>query len=221
MSLDFSRLRRADRIIGGGAIALFVFMFFFKWYGVSSSSSIGGVSFSSSANGWHSFTNSRWIWLITIIVALGYVCLTAAQRELDIPVQGSVIVAALGTLSALLIAYRIIDHPSAGASGTIAGVHYSASAGIKIGIWLGLIAAVAIAYGGYLAMQQEGTSLAHVHEQASGAFSGIVTTPAAQPAAPAAQPPAPAAEPSAPFPPIPPAAGPPAVGSAGEPPAVA
>ena len=36
MSFDISRLRRADQIVGGSAIALFIFMFFFKWYGVSS-----------------------------------------------------------------------------------------------------------------------------------------------------------------------------------------
>ena len=31
-----SRLRRCDRVIGAGALALLVIMFLFKWYGVSS-----------------------------------------------------------------------------------------------------------------------------------------------------------------------------------------
>jgi hypothetical protein len=180
MSFDFSRLRRADQIIGAGAIALFVFLFFFKWYGVSISSPIGGVSVGTSANGWHSFTDSRWIWLLTIIVALGAVALVASQRALSVPVQPSVIVAGLGALSVILILYRILHHPTASAS--FGATH--ASAGIKIGIWLGLIAAAAIAYGGYLAMQAEGTSLADVREQASGAFTDV-TAPAsgASPAA--------------------------------------
>src|SRR2546423_1291890 len=150
MSFDISRLRRADRIIGAGAVAFFIFLFLFKWYGGSASSSIGGISFSSSVNGWHAFHNSRWIWLITIIVALGLVSITATQRELRSPVQLSVVVAALGALSTLLILYRIVHHPSGAASGTIAGVHYSSSYGIKIGIWLGLIAAGVVTYGGYL-----------------------------------------------------------------------
>ncbi len=203
MGFDISRLRRSDRIIGGSAIAFLIFLFIFKWYGVSSSSSVGGVSFSSSANGWHTFTNSRWIWLITIIVALGAVAVSAGVLEIKSPVQPGVLVAGLGALSVIFIVYRILDHPSAGASGTIGGVHYSASAGIKIGIWLGLIAAVGIAYGGYLAMQDEGTSLADVREQAGGAFSNLSAAASAGPTPPSTG----SAEPAAP--PVPPPVAPP------------
>jgi hypothetical protein len=172
MSFDASRLRRSDRIIGIGAIALFIFMFFFKWYGYSSNApSIGGVNISSSfsIDAWHSFTNSRWIWLITIVVALGAVALSAGVLQLKSPVQPGVLVAGLGALSTLLILFRIVHHPTASAN--IGSFH--ASVGIKIGIWLGLIAAAAITYGGYLAMQDEGTSLADVREQAGGALSGF------------------------------------------------
>jgi hypothetical protein len=57
--------------VGGGAIALFVFLFFFKWYGLSVSSSAGRPGIGHSENGWHAFTTSRWIWLITIVAGLG------------------------------------------------------------------------------------------------------------------------------------------------------
>jgi len=229
MSFDISRLRRADQITGAGAIAFFIFLFVFKWYGGSSSASVGGVSFSSSANGWHTFTNSRWIWLITIIAALGMVALEAGQQKLELPVKPSVIVGGLGALSTVLILYRILHHPSGGASGTIAGVHYSASYGIKIGIWLGLIAAAAVTYGAYLAMQSEGTSLSDVRAQASEAFSGLAA-PSGAPTPPAgssggspgtgtAPSPPPAAAPAPPTaPPIPPPAAPPGPESTGEPP---
>ncbi len=242
MSFDFSRLRRAEQIIGAGAIALFIFLFFFKWYGGSFTSPVGGLSLGGSLNGWHSFTNSRWIWLLTILVALAAVALVASRRALSAPVQPSVIVTGLGALSVLLILYRILHHP--GASANFGGVH--ASYGIKIGIWLGLIAAAAITYGGYLAMQAEGTSLTDVREQASGAFSGItapagsgttgspdagstsvpipptpdpsppspVSPPATPPPAPTPQPPTPA--PPAPAPPLPPPAGPPGEVAPGE-----
>jgi hypothetical protein len=214
MSFDISRLRRADRIIGAGAVAFFIFLFLFKWYGGSASSSIGGVSFSSSVNGWQAFHNSRWIWLITIIVALGLVAMTATQRELRSPVQLSVVVAALGALSTLLILYRIVHHPSGGASGTIAGVHYSSSYGIKVGIWLGLIAAGVVTYGGYLAMQEEGTSLSGIREHAGGAFSGLVVAPSASSAMGTEAPPQSA-------PPLPPPATPAGADAAGDPPAPA
>jgi hypothetical protein len=168
MNFDMSRLRRSDQIIGVSAIAFFIFLFFFKWYGVSSNvGSLGNVSFSKS--GWDVFTNSRWIWLITIIVAIGAVVAVGASMKLELPVKPSVIVAGLGALSTLLILYRILHHPTASASyGS-----FHASVGIKIGIWLGLIAAAGITYGGYLAMGDEGTTLADVRAQASDAIGGL------------------------------------------------
>jgi hypothetical protein len=179
-----SRLRRCDRVIGAGALALLVILFLFKWYGVSSHASVGGVSFSASANGWHTFTNSRWLWLVTIIVALAAVWIEADQRGQALPGKPGELVAGLGALSMIFILYRIINHPTATASTTIAGVHYTASSGIKLGIWLGLIAAAAITYGGYLEMQERGDSPADAREVTGGtsaAFSGLLG-PASPPA---------------------------------------
>ena len=218
MSFDFSRLRKSDQIIGGSAIAFFIFLFFFKWYGVSSNvKSFGGVNLggSLSVSGWHAFSNSRWIWLITILVALATVAIAVGTLKFESPVQLSVVVAGLGALSTLLILYRIVHHPTASASyGS-----FHASAGIKIGIWLGLIAAAGVTYGGYLAMRDEGTSLADVREQASAAVGNMSSQPS--PSTPASTPastsstsptststgPAAPAEPIAP--PVPPPAEPP------------
>jgi hypothetical protein len=200
MDFNISRLRRADQIIGGGAIAFFIFLFFFHWYGISSNiSSTSGLNVNVSRSGWDTFTNSRWIWLLTIIVALGVVFVTATQRQVESPVGPGVIVAGLGALSTILILYRIIHHPTASAS--FGSVH--TSLGIKIGIWLGLIASGALTYGGYLAMGEEGTSLADVREQAGGALSGLGSSssssaPAPAPASPAAPAPATAPPPPAP-----------------------
>ena len=200
MSFDVNRLRRADWIVGGGAVALFIFMFFFKWYGgsVSGTTPIGGISSSGSATGWDTFTSSRWLWLLTIIVALGAVVLVADQRKLDLPVKPGAIVATLGGLSSLFILYRIVHHPHGSAS--FAGVH--ASYGIKIGIWLGLIAALAIAYGGYLQMQEEDASSYEAPGQAAGV--SAPTPPPPPPAATPATTPSPPAEAAATTPPIPP-----------------
>ena len=162
MSLDVNRLRRGDWITGGGAVAFFVFLFFFNWYGGSYKGTVpvagGSFGASVSSTGWDTFTNSRWIWLLTIVVAIGAVLLVAAQRKLELPVRLSVLVAGLGALSTLLILYRIVHHPSGGAS--FAGASFSY--GIKIGIWLGLIAAGALTYGGYLTMSEEGASLSDI-----------------------------------------------------------
>jgi hypothetical protein len=208
MGFDISRLRRSDQIMGGGAIAFFIFLFFFKWYGVSSSGAgIAGVNLNVTRSGWDTFTNSRWIWLITIIVALGAVLVTATQAKIELPVKPGVIVAALGALSTALILYRIIHHPTASASFG----NFHASVGIKIGIWLGLIAAAVTTYGGYLAMHEEGTSITQVREQASDAFKGLSTPSAAAGSTGAESPLPPSPMPPTPPPaePAPPAAGPP------------
>ena len=216
MDFDISRLRRADRIIGISAIAFFIFLFFFKWFGVSSNvSSIAGVNVNISKSGWDTFTNSRWIWLLTILVALASVAVVATQAKLDLPVKHGVIVTGLGALSVVLILYRIFDHPEASASFG----NFHASVGLKIGIWLGLIAALGVTYGGYLAMHEEGTSLSDVRSQASGAVSGLRgssgSSSAADPAVAGAEqaptpPPAPPTPP--PAPPVPPPAAPDAPG---------
>jgi hypothetical protein len=172
MNFDATRLRRSDQIVGVGAVLFFIFLFFFDWYGISSNvSTVDGVNVGGnySYSGWHTFTNSRWIWLLTIIVALVAVALRAGLFDFRSPVQPAVAVTALGALSCVLIIYRIVHHPTFNAS--FGGVH--TSVGIKIGIWLGLIAAAAITYGGYLAIQDEGTSLADARAQAGGALSGL------------------------------------------------
>jgi hypothetical protein len=216
MSFNFNALRQSGRIVGASTIAFFVFLFFFHWYGGSSNTSLGGVS--AGANGWHTFTNSRWVWLITIVVALVAVAAWVGAISVDRSIPLGTIVAGLGGLSSLLILYRIIHHPHGSVSATIAGVHYSASYGIKIGIWLGLIAALGITYGGYMASKDGGTSLAGDDGSdtlgdtaGQGPPPGVGTPPAAggpaAPGAPASTPStsSPAGEGEAP--PIPPPAG--------------
>jgi hypothetical protein len=178
MDFDIGRLRRSDRIIGISAIALFIVLFFFKWYGVSTNVGLAGagINLNVSKSGWDVFTNSRWIWLLTIIVALGAVAVASGALKLKSPVQPGVLVAGLGALSTLLILYRIVHHPSGGGAGY--------SYGIKIGIWLGLIAAAVLTYGGYLGMQAEGTSLADVREQASDAISNLSASTAGSQSSP-------------------------------------
>jgi hypothetical protein len=204
MSFDLSRLRRSDWMVGGGAVAFFIFLFFFNWYGASYKGNVptaGSFSAGSSASGWDTFTNSRWIWLITILVSVGAVVLVAGQRKLDLPVRLSTVVLGLGALSTLLILYRIIHHPSGGAS--FAGASFSY--GIKIGIWLGLIAAAVITYGGYLMMGEDDASpeLGGYQPPASSA-----PTPPAPPSAPSALAPEPVSPSAAAAtePPLPPSA---------------
>jgi heme A synthase len=154
MKLDADRARLPERLEAGGAIALLVFLFFLHWYGGSitgllSDSHISGGTIE--ATGWEAFTSSRWIWLGTIVFALGGALAWAVGYRLEGPVRIGAVVLGLGVLSSVLIVYRIAYHPGASASGR--GIHIAY--GIKFGIWLGLLAALAITLGGYVQLRAE------------------------------------------------------------------
>ncbi|HTZ87161.1 MAG TPA: hypothetical protein VMB05_10890 [Solirubrobacteraceae bacterium] len=188
--MSFSRVGLAERIIAGGAVALFVFLFFLDWYGGTISGLLPGSHISGAtveATGWEAFTSSRWVWLATILLALGSVLAAARAYRPEGPVQLGAVVFGMGTLSSVLIIYRIIYHPGADASGHGLQISY----GIKFGIWLGLLAALAIALGGYLQLLAEGrrqVSEPRVDRERGGdpesAFSGLLVarSKAGQPA---------------------------------------
>jgi len=157
--VDFhpDRLTIAGRVVTGGALALLITVFLFKWYGASATSPQTGLTFSRELNGWHTFTSSRWVWLLTALAGLALVAEQGGAFEYEGPVPLDLVVAILGGLSTVLIAYRIIHHPSG--AGTVVGSTVTYSFGIKLGIWLAQIAAAAIAYGGWLAMRERGATI--------------------------------------------------------------
>ena len=85
------------------------------------------------------------------------------DADLEPPVSLNAIVAALGGLAVLLILYRIISPPDFGSFGGV-----SVDATLKFGIFLGLIAAAGIAYGGYSAMREEGATFGDEADRLSG-----------------------------------------------------
>jgi len=167
MNFEVSRLRRGDRVVAVGAIALFVFMFFFKWFGVNVpalvSAFVNATGVSTSANAWHTLEVIRWLLLLTVLASVALVALKGMDRKLELPLSLSVIVAGLGALCTILVFYRVIvSHPFSHAD-------------VKIGAYLGLVSCAAIAYGGFLAMTDEGTTLADVRVQARASFDSVTT----------------------------------------------
>jgi hypothetical protein len=171
MDVELGRARKGDRIVGAGALAFFISLFFLSWYGVSSNApAVVGVDIGGShtATGWQTFTNSRWLWLVTILVALGALALTVTAREHEAPVAPWPIVTALGALSTIFVLYRIVHHPAVDA--TIGGFHVTA--GIEPGIWLGLVSALTISAGGYLSLRERAAPAAHA--PGTDAFTGLL-----------------------------------------------
>jgi hypothetical protein len=153
--MDVSRLRRGELIAGASGVALFIIMFL-NWFGVELGGAAGelaeefGVAVDvpeAKASAWEAFDLIDIILLITVIVAVGLAVATAMARTVSLPVAASALTAGLGILSVILVAYRIIDPPGE-------------EVGREYGVWLGLIAAAGIAVGGWLSMQEEGTTFA-------------------------------------------------------------
>jgi hypothetical protein len=149
--MDADRLRTGELIAAVSGVALFIIMFL-PWFGVDLEVPEGaeeaaeaiGFSADTSFNAWQSFDFIDLVLLVTIVVAVGMAVAAMAAQTVALPVAASALTAGLGILSTLLVLYRIIDPPN--------------ELGRKFWLFLGLVAAAGIAYGGWRAMQEEGTS---------------------------------------------------------------
>jgi hypothetical protein len=139
------------------AVLLLLIMFIFSWFGFGGDlgNQASAAGFDTGFNAWQSFGFIDIILFITIVVAIGGAVMTANAQSVNSPVAISSITAGLGILSVLLILFRIISPPDFGTD-VFGGSGIDVSR--KIGVFLGLIAAGGIAYGGWRAMQAEGTS---------------------------------------------------------------
>jgi len=183
--MDVDKLNTGEKIAGVSAVLLFIFMFF-DWFGVEISGEGGSVSFGSGAGGnaWDALDFIPIVLVITIVVALINVFLRLSDSDYEPPISINVAVAVLGGISTLLVLFRIIDPPG---FGTFGGV--SVDATLEFGIFLGLIAAAGIAFGGYKAMQEEGSSFSGTADKLSGGGPSDPPPPASTPPPPPPPPP--------------------------------
>ncbi|HET9198095.1 MAG TPA: hypothetical protein VFN92_07575 [Solirubrobacterales bacterium] len=176
------RLSTGEKIAGGSAVLLFIFMFF-DWFKVEVSSGNGLFSISEGGNAWQAFSTIDIILLIVVLVAVGVAVLRLTDGVFEPSFSLNAVVAILGGIAVLLILYRIIDPPL---DTDLPGVDISRS----LGIYLGLLAAAGITYGGYRAMQEEGTSFGELGDSFS-SRGGPAGTPPQQPSSATPPPPPP------------------------------
>jgi uncharacterized membrane protein YhaH (DUF805 family) len=155
--MDADRLSTGEKIAGASAVLLFVFMFF-EWFSIDISGGQGLFNISEGLSAWEAFSTIDIVLLVTVVAAVGVAIVRLTDAVFEPPVSLNAIVAILGGISVLLILYRIVDPP---VGDDVPGL----DVGPAIGIFLGLIAAAGIAYGGYRAMQEEGTSFGDLGDQ--------------------------------------------------------
>jgi hypothetical protein len=168
-------LNTGEKIAGISGVALILIMFIFDWFGFSEGPIDLGF------NAWESFGVIDLVLFLAAIAGIGLAVVAATQSQVNMPVAASAIAAGLGILATVLVLYRIINPPDFGAGDF--GLDFDADR--SIGVFLGLIAAAGVAYGGWRAMEEEGTSFG---DQADRVGSGGPPPPSPPP--PASQGPA-------------------------------
>jgi uncharacterized membrane protein len=145
------RLRDGEWIAGAGGLALLAAMFL-HWYGVAIPAVVplgrGAVAFAPldapEATAWQAFDVLDIVLALLALVPLALVFTQATRRSPSIPVAFSVFTTLAGALAALLILYRIVNQP--GPNDIVE---------VEAGAWLGLVAALIIAAGGWRSMRVE------------------------------------------------------------------
>lgn len=138
--VDMSGLSMGEKVAVASGLALCIFMLF-PWYGVDLG--YGTVN----ENAWSAFA---FIDLLLFLVAAIAVAIPLARASEVLPANPTLppaqLVTAAGALAVLLVLFRIVDLP-VDRDAVIAS-------GRKIGVFLGLLAATGIAFGGYSAMSE-------------------------------------------------------------------
>jgi hypothetical protein len=146
--VQIGRLRRGELVAGAAGVLLLVFMFVPAWYALNGtlSQTAGDLGAQTSWNGWWGLGNLRYLMLITVLAALALAYFQAAQRAPAIPVTLAVAVTVLGGVAVIAMVVRLLAGPPTGGS----------LLRTQAGAYLGLVATIGIAYGGFASLREEG-----------------------------------------------------------------
>jgi hypothetical protein len=163
------RLGSGELLAGVGGLVLVLVMFLFAWYGVG----VSGVS------GFDAFEAFRdWVDILLVFTAFSAMSLAVfGGMTARIPVSLSAVTAVLGGISTIVLVIYLISPPGLS---TVGGAPLELELDRKIGIWLGLFSAAAVAVGGYMAMREEGTSFEGAADRLSGSAGESAPPPPAQ-----------------------------------------
>jgi hypothetical protein len=234
---DTSRLSFGEVIAGVSSVVLVIVMFL-PWYGASAKLSIGAfhASRSGSVDAWEAFQYRDILLFLVALLVLGYVVMRALDAvPASLAFDPGLAVLLLGSFAALLVLIGIIHIPTGGATEFHAG-GVSLDFSRKFWIFVGFLATLGIAYGGWAAYNEGRRGIVPAAAGPGGSLDepgavgpSAAATPAAAPTQPPASPataeqptvtapPAPAEPPAAPAPPATPPATPPVTPPAASPP---
>lgn len=173
--MDTSVLGLGEKIAAGAGLVLLIAMFFLGWFsleGISAQSDDGADTITlnadevealadesgedTSANAWQAFSAMDILLVLAALAGLGVAGATAMGNAL--PAPAAAVVAGLGGLATLLLLFRLISPPDLIPDDVPASVDLTVEVGRGIGIFVGLIASAALAYGGFRMMGENETA---------------------------------------------------------------
>lgn len=160
--IRLDRLRSGEAIALVAAIGLFVLMFF-NWWEVGTGTESGTLVainlFDRGQDAWQALEVIPLFLMLAIVVAVGAALLRVLGSDWKPAIPPGAAVFVLGLLAAILILIRMISPPELAPS-ALAGAEFPTS--LQLPIFIALVAALGVAYGGWRAMGQEGTSFAGI-----------------------------------------------------------
>lgn len=145
--MDSSKLGVGEIVAGISGLALFVFMFL-PWYGIDS---VGGFGVDGAdVSAWEAFSFIDVLLFLVAVVVVGLVIVQLAETTPDMPAPPAQIIMVAGIVALVLILFRLLITPGINAD----GLEIDVDLGRKIGVFLGLIAAAGITYGGWRASNE-------------------------------------------------------------------
>jgi hypothetical protein len=163
--MDLGKLRGGELIAAIGGIVLLVSLLFLDWYGIGASfeTPLGEVGVGAEFGAWDNQgffgALANLVILAAGVAAVGLALLTATSRTVALPVAASALTAALGLCAVLMVGLRMLLQPF---DGSIVDLEF--------GIFVALIGAAAVAYGGWQSMQEEGASFEQARDQLQARF---------------------------------------------------
>jgi hypothetical protein len=140
---DINKLSTADKVIGGGAIVFLISMFL-PWYGIS----VGNQSVDNKGT---TYFLTGWLPLLLILLVVARVAITrfAPETKLpELPVPWSQATLGAAGAAAVLVLLRVLIKSS-----KLGGFSISIDLDRKYGLFIALLAAIAVAAGAFMKYQ--------------------------------------------------------------------
>jgi hypothetical protein len=156
-SVDFSVVPRSVWISAGGALVLLIAVFL-NWYKVTAS--IKGPLLNGSASdhisGWSSGVGGKLVALLALLALAAWV-VEVFVPTVTLPAPGWMIAGGAGALSILFVLLKIVSKPDRAGhftSAQLKSAGLDVSVSTSFGLWLSLLASIAVVVGAYLRMTE-------------------------------------------------------------------